>query len=64
MYRGDCYVVTETIRINYNFIDPTYPFTEAIAKKFCWENYLAEEGGTTNWDEINVTDLNTVSLGH
>lgn len=32
IYRGDCYSTTQTIRLNYNFIDPSYPYTEAIVK--------------------------------
>ena len=45
VYRGDCYIITETIRMNYNFIDPSYPICENILKPKCWyENYRIVEG--------------------
>ena len=30
VYRGDCFVVSETVRMITNFIDPNYPITESI----------------------------------
>lgn len=66
VYRGDCYTTTQTIRINRNFIDPDYPYTEAVVNEKAWhDNYLKTEDGVTEtkWDDISRTDLNTVALG-
>ena len=74
VYRGDCYKNTVSIRMHRNFVDPVAPIADKIVKKDCWKNnYYGyanikgkdEETSTkTDWTEINLTDLNTVSLGH
>lgn len=63
IYRGDCYSTTQTIRINRNFIDPSYPYTEAIIKPDAWHDYYLINSDPVEWDNINLTDLNTVALG-
>ena len=77
VYRGDCFTNTVTVRMLRNFIDSTAPIADKIVKEDCWRKYYrgynnvaygeipeGEENDYTQWDEINLTDLNTVSLGH
>lgn len=65
VYRGDCFVVTETIRMIRNFIDPDNQIVETILKEDAWQTqYRQDTGGKTKWEEINLTDMNTASLGH
>ena len=66
-FKGDCFSNTVTIRMHRNFIDSSAPVSDMIAKPTAWQKYYkgsnAEENGT-KWNEINIADLNTVSLGH
>ena len=80
VFRGDCFVNTVTLRMHRNFIDPTAPVTDKIVKPEAWATYYKGYDKTapnyvdnpehedwdayTHWDEINLSDLNTVSLGH
>ncbi len=77
VYRGDCFTNTVTIRMNRNFIDANAPIVDKIVKPECWAKYYKgysniappntqddDKKGFTYWDEINLSDLNTVSLGH
>lgn len=77
VYRGDCFVNTVTVRMHRNFIDSTAPVTDKIVKPDAWFKYYhgydhVQPAGDddpdydefTYWDEINIADLNTVSLGH
>ena len=73
VYRGDCFTNTVTMRMHRNFIDQTVPITDKIVKKDCWQEYYhgyeevddsSVSTEKTNWTEINLADLNTVSLGH
>ena len=75
-FRGDCFTNTVTVRMHRNFIDQTAPVADMIVKPTCWHDYYkgynnvpSSEDDTdlenkTRWNEINVGDLNTVSLGH
>lgn len=74
-YRGDCFTNTVTIRINRNFIDPTFPANDDIVDPNTWaDNYkglnkmsdkepdkIDDEKGS--WTNINLGDVNTVPLG-
>jgi hypothetical protein len=52
------------MRINKNFIDPTVPFNDIIVDKTTWStNYKGYSSTDTNWELINVSDLNSVPLG-
>ena len=78
VYRGDCFKNLVTVRMHRNFIDQTAPIADKIVDKMCWaDNYKgsqdvvkeSERGttaaeGKTDWLNINISDLNTVSLGH
>lgn len=73
VYRGDCFTNTVTIRMHRNFIDQNAPIADKIVKPNCWNEYYhgynnvakdEDDEGKTQWNEINVGDLNTVSLGH
>ena len=77
VYRGDCYTNTITFRINRNFIDPTAPVAEQVVDEYTWaknvllkksefEEAMTQENATVNsvlWDNVNLTDVNTVDLG-
>lgn len=74
-YRGDCFTNTVTIRLNRNFIDPTFPANDDIVDPNTWaDNYkglnkmsdkepdkIDDEKGS--WTNINLGDINTVPLG-
>lgn len=74
-YRGDCFTNTVTIRLNRNFIDPTFPANDDIVDTNTWaDNYkglnkmsdkepdkIDDEKGS--WTNINLGDVNTVPLG-
>lgn len=74
-YRGDCYTNTVTIRINKNFIDNTAPAVEQIVDEKTWakwalltkedfEEALKEKSvDEAIWDQVNLSDVNTVDLG-
>lgn len=79
VFRGDCFTNTVTVRMHRNFIDSTAPITDKIVKPDCWQKYYWGYNNTvpaewdpdhqdywkrTHWNEINIADLNTVSLGH
>ena len=77
VFRGDCFTNTVTIRMHRNFIDQTAPIADKIVKPNCWNKYYhgysnvpdgseseEELKNKTQWEEINIGDLNTVSLGH
>ena len=78
VYRGDCFTNTVTIRMHRNFIDSTAPITDKIVRPDAWDRYYKgysevqykeheddeKDYTKTQWDEINISDLNTVSLGH
>lgn len=80
VFRGDCFINTVTLRMHRNFIDATAPVTDKIVKPNAWAEYYkgydktapnyvddpskSEWNNYTHWDEINLSDLNTVSLGH
>lgn len=77
-FRGDCFTNTVTIRMNSNFIDDTAPVADVIVDQTSWkDNYYGknnvsregeekkdDENNKTDWSQMNLTDLNTVSLGH
>ena len=75
-YRGDCFTNTVTIRINRNFIDPTFPANDDIVDPETWsKNYKGlnkmsdkdsdkiESDDIGSWTNINLGDINTVPLG-
>lgn len=75
-YRGDCFTNTVTIRINRNFIDPTFPANDDIVDPETWsKNYKGlnkmsdkdpdkiESDDIGSWTNINLGDVNTVPLG-
>lgn len=75
-YRGDCFTNTVTIRINRNFIDPTFPANDDIVDPETWsKNYKGlnkmsdkdsdkiESADIGSWTNINLGDVNTVPLG-
>lgn len=77
VYRGDCYTNTVGIRILRNFIDTVAPYTENIIDSEAWDKYVilsdddlkeAQDKGKTIkeiiWDNINLSDVNTVDLGY
>ena len=77
VYRGDCYTNTIGIRILRNFIDTVAPYTENIIDSEAWDKYVilsdddlkeAQGKGKTIkeiiWDNINLSDVNTVDLGY
>ena len=80
IYRGDCFTNTVTIRMHRNFIDESVPTAETIIDPTCWEDHYhgidniapdttddtttSDKKTYTEWDKINIGDLNTVSLGH
>lgn len=77
VFRGDCFTNTITMRMHRNFIDQTAPIAEKIVKPNAWNKYYhgysnvpdgsesdEELKSKTQWEEINIGDLNTVSLGH
>lgn len=79
VFRGDCFTNTVTVRMHRNFIDSTAPITDKIVKPKAWHDYYWGYNKTvpadwdkdhehywerTHWEEINISDLNTVSLGH
>lgn len=65
-YRGDCYTNTVTVRMHRNFIDPTAPLADVIVDPYAWrDGYKGLFNKETDWEnDINITDLNTVDLGH
>jgi hypothetical protein len=73
VFRGDCFTNTITIRMHRNFIDQTAPIADKIVKTDCWQYFKGvsnvnkdgeHDNDKTDWSEINIADLNTVSLGH
>lgn len=70
IYRGDCFSNTVTVRIIRNFIDPNVPVADKIVSPDSWkENYkgfdnTGDGDDKTQWNKINLSDVNTVSLGH
>ena len=73
VFRGDCFTNTITIRMHRNFVDQTAPIADKIVKTDCWKYFKGvsnvnkdgeHDNDKTDWSEINVADLNTVSLGH
>lgn len=75
-YRGDCFTSTVTIRLNRNFIDPTFPSNDLIVDENTWKNNYKglaqmsskesdkiEDGKSGSWTNINLGDLNAVPLG-
>lgn len=75
VYRGDCFTNTVTIRLNYNFIDPTTPTNDVIVSDKKWEELLRDVEGEllkdkadatysdVNWNEVNLGDMNALKLG-
>lgn len=64
-FRGDCYINTVTVRMNRNFIDADAPLADAIVDITTWkDNYDGYLKKSTKWEKMNLTDLNTVDLGH
>lgn len=75
IYRGDCYTNTVTIRINKNFIDSTAPAVEQIVDEETWAKWVLLNKNDFNevlkektvkeaiWDQVNLSDVNTVDLG-
>lgn len=52
VYRGDCFVISETVRMVTNFIDPTYPVTENIVDENSWkDHYLMGKGDNQNTND-------------
>ena len=80
IYRGDCYICQFTHRVNRNFNDDTAPYNDDIVNKGTWrgENNGQDEDGKPNpgfeiedgtikiqnFDNINLGDINAVTLGH
>lgn len=69
-YRGDCFTNTVTIRINRNFIDPTFPTNDKIVDPKTWDanyngynNTSNDEEAKNSWTNINRADVNAVPLG-
>jgi len=74
-YRGDCYTNTVTIRVNKNFIDSTAPAVEQIVDEETWAKWVLlnkkdfhevlKEKSVKEaiWDQVNLSDVNTVDLG-
>lgn len=75
-YRGDCFTSTVTIRLNRNFIDPTFPSNDLIVDEYTWQkNYKGlnkmsdkesdkiNDDNLSSWTNINLGDLNAVPLG-
>lgn len=69
-YRGDCFTNTVTIRINRNFIDPTFYTNDKIVDPETWyDNYNGynntsnDEEAEKSWTNINRADVNAVPLG-
>lgn len=69
-YRGDCFTNTVTIRINRNFIDPTFPSNDKIVDPKTWDanydgynNTSNDEEAKKSWTNINRADVNAVPLG-
>ena len=75
VYRGDCYTNTVTIRVNKNFIDSTAPAVEQIVDEETWAKWVLlnkkdfhevlKEKSVKEaiWDQVNLSDVNTVDLG-
>lgn len=66
IYRGDCYICQFTHRINRNFQDPSAPTNDKIVDKYCWKDHYEvndEVINVSNFDEINLGDLNAIKLG-
>lgn len=65
VYRGDCFTVTVTTRINRNFRDPNAPTNDVIVDKLTWS--ITDKGfkkmSAEDWKNINLSDLNAVPLG-
>lgn len=74
IYRGDCFSSTVTVRMNRNFVDQTVPTADRILIEDAWQKYYKgysnisysdddDKSEYTQWDNINLADVNTVSLG-
>lgn len=65
-YRGDCYIVKFTHRLNRNFRDPSAPTNDMIVDPATWAKNMKFEDDvmkTDNLDKINLGDINSVNLG-
>ena len=70
IFRGDCYTNTVTMRIVRNFIDATAPVSDVIIKEEGWQQKVIKRDinnpdvdGRVAYDEVNLSDVNTVNLG-
>lgn len=71
VFGGDCFTCTVGIRVLSNFIDPTAPVVDEILDPWTW-NYnvtvraldASKEGNKVAYSDVNLTDVNTVSLGY
>lgn len=69
IYRGDCYTCTVAVRMLRNFLNPDAETVDRIIAPKCWwtyytETYLKDQNSQVDWNNINLGDLNTVSLGY
>lgn len=77
VFRGDCYSVTNTIRIVTNFIDQTAPVADTVVNPQTWAKNITASWGDgadptlgydkeygAKWSEVNLTDLNSTTLGY
>lgn len=71
VYRGDCFTNTVSIRMIRNHIDPTVPANEIIVDEESWwkwvtskEKNTTEEDRMVKYDQVNLSDVNTVALGY
>lgn len=71
VYRGDCYICTVSMRVIYNFIDNTAPASTEIVDPYSWSyNVVVRAADATSvgnmiaYDDVNLSDVNTVSLGY
>lgn len=77
VFRGDCYSVTNTIRIAKNFVDQTAPVADTVVDQQTWAKNVTASWGNgadptldyekeygTKWQEVNLSDLNAVTLGY
>ena len=64
-FRGDCFTVTFTERLNRNFQDPTTPTNDIIIQNNNWQNNYSPTGDDADAKlaKINLGDVNAVKLG-
>lgn len=71
VHRGDCYICTVTMRVISNFIDMTAPASTEIVDPYSWSYNVVVRaadassiGNQIAYDDVNLSDVNTVSLGY